>query len=181
MCKTSSTCDINPTSSYKQKTCFQCALDSIFSSIIGSIELHVSSGMWLSVMLRREGESHGIKGWKKGRNECNGVVFESRAYFCIIRWPLDFSFWESFYAGHRPTPRNIFTKNVRCAAFAQKQETLNNSSVKKALLWQLVTAWELRMQHVLQNESSVILLHVGFHKLMPQSQHFTLRRQLLQW
>lgn len=34
---------------------------------------------------------------------------------------------------HSPTPRKMLMKNGRCAAFAQKQETLNISSVKKGL------------------------------------------------
>ncbi len=36
--------------------------------------------------------------------------------------------------GIAPRTGTYSRKNVRCAAFAQKQETLNNSSVKKALL-----------------------------------------------
>lgn len=112
--------------------------------------------------------------------DAGGVIFECWVYSCIIRWPIDFSFWESCYARHPPTPRKIFTKNVRCAA--QKQETVNISSITKR------PYFDSSSPHGSYHSNMPVQIRApryycmhGFHKLVPQSQHFTLRRQLLQW
>lgn len=142
--------------------------------------------MWLSVMLRWEGERHEIKeeirdGKKRAEMDAGGSFSKAECISISSDDLLTFLSEKVSMQGITPRPGNFFVKNVRCAAFAQKQETVNISSTKNALLWQLLTALELPTPHALQNESTVLLLHVGFHKLVPQSQHFTLRRQLLQW
>lgn len=104
------------------------------------------------------GEKTCVKIMWKGGDGCRGVVFWKLGVSSGD--PVDFSFRKSCYARHRPTPRKVFTKNVRCAVFAQKQETVNISSIKKkTLLWQLVTAWELPQHHARPNESNGLLLH----------------------
>lgn len=88
---------------------------------------------------RWEGESRGIKGMGKGRRWMQGDRFWKLSVFLYYQVTLTFLSEKVAIARLRPTPRNIFMKNVRSAAFAQKQEIHNISSIKKALLWQLVT------------------------------------------